>query len=93
MGSTWGQPVVNLGLIWGQPGVNLGSIWGQPEVNLGSSCTALPLVNSAMSGDAGPALTSASASTSVSSKPDKSRTDMSPSSRVIENKHSTEIGA
>jgi len=34
MGSTWGQPGVNLWSIWGQPGVNLGSAWGQPGVIL-----------------------------------------------------------
>ena len=34
MGSTWGQPGVNLGSTWGQPGVNLGSTWGQSGVNL-----------------------------------------------------------
>ena len=34
MGSTRGQPGVNLGSTWGQLGVNLGSTWGEPRVNL-----------------------------------------------------------
>jgi len=37
LGSTWIQPGVNLGLTWGQLGVNLGSTWCQPGVNLGST--------------------------------------------------------
>ena len=32
MGSTWGQPGVNLGSTWGH-GVDLGSTLGQPRVN------------------------------------------------------------